>query len=102
MSILRGTTPTITLVLPENVNLSGASVAYLSFGQKGEEKFSIPLAQLTLTANTCTATLTQKQTLELSSDSQTKIQLRWVKSGVAYGTKTISVPTEAIIKEGVI
>lgn len=102
MSILRGTTPTITLVLPEEVDLSGASAAYLSFGQMGEEKFSIPLERLTLAANTCTASLSQAQTLSLSSSSQTKIQLRWVKAGVAYGTKIISVPTEAVIKEGVI
>lgn len=102
MSVLRGTTPTVILVMPETVDVSGASSAYLSFGQLGKEVFSIPLARLTLSDNTCTATLTQAETLSLSSDQQTKIQLRWVKEGVAYGTKKVSVPTEGIIKEGVI
>lgn len=100
--MLRGTTPTVVLVLPETVDVSGASSAYLSFGQLDEEVFSVPLARLTLSDNTCTATLTQAETLSLMANQQTKIQLRWVKAGVAYGTKVVTVDTDEIIKEGVI
>ena len=100
--MIRGTTPTITLVLPEDVDVSGASSAYLSFGQLGEEVFSIPLARLTLDDNTASATLSQTETLQLTANQQTAIQLRWVDSGVAYATRIVKVDTDAIIKEGAI
>lgn len=100
--MLRGTTPTVTLTLPNNVDLSGATAAYMSFGQSGKDVFDIGIADLTLVDNTATTTLTQAQTLQLDAGRMTQIQLRWLKSGVAYGTKIVQVPTDAIIKEGVI
>jgi len=100
--MLRGTTPTVTLTLPEDVDLSGASVAYLSFGQGGADLFDVPIDRLTLNDNVCSATLTQNETLSLASGTKTQIQLRWKDGGVAYGTKIVSVPTDAILKEGTI
>lgn len=100
--MLRGTTPTVTLTLPADINLSGCSAAYMSFGQNGKDLFDIALAGLTLSGNTATATLSQAQTLLLEAGRMTQIQLRWVKAGAAYGTKIVLVPTDAIIKEGVI
>lgn len=100
--MLRGTTPTVTLTLPEEFDLSGVTVAYMSFGQKELEVFSVPKSRITMEANAATATLTQEETLQLSSNYPTKIQLRWLKGGVAYGTKAVSVDTDEIIKDGVI
>lgn len=100
--MLRGTTPTVTLTLPDDIDLSGATVAYMSFGQAGKDIFDVAIANLTLVANTASATLTQAQTLMLEAGRMTQIQLRWLDSGVAYGTKIITVPTDAIIKDGVI
>lgn len=100
--MLRGTTPTVTLTLPEDIDLSGATVAYMSFGQAGKDLFDVAIANLTLVANTASATLTQAQTLLLEAGRMTQIQLRWLDSGVAYGTKIVTVPTDAIIKDGVI
>lgn len=100
--MLRGTTPTVTLTLPEDIDLSGATVAYMSFGQAETDLFDVELARLTLSGNTATATLTQAETLQLAAGIKTKIQLRWLKSGVAYGTRIVTVPTDAIIKDGVI
>lgn len=100
--MLRGTTPTVTLTLPEDIDLSGATVAYMSFGQAGKDLFDVAIANLTLVANTASATLTQAQTLMLEAGRMTQIQLRWLDSGVAYGTKIVTVPTDAIIKDGVI
>ena len=100
--MLRGTTPTVTLTLPEEVDLSTATVAYMSFGQNGVDKFDIAIANLVLADNTATATLTQAQTLQLEAGRMTQIQLRWLDDGVAYGTKIVQVPTDAIIKDGVI
>ena len=100
--MLRGTTPTVTLTLPQDVDLSSATVAYMSFGQNGKDLFDIAIADLVLADNTATATLTQAQTLQLEAGRMTQIQLRWLDSGVAYGTRIVAVPTEAIIKDGVI
>lgn len=100
--MLRGTTPTVTLTLPDDIDLSGATVAYMSFGQAGKDIFDVAIANLTLVANTASATLTQAQTLMLEAGRMTQIQLRWLDSGVAYGTRIITVPTDAIIKDGVI
>lgn len=98
--MLRGTTPTVTLTLPEEVDLSGASVAYMSFGQGGADLFDVPIARLTLADNVCTATLTQAETLMLTSGTKTQIQLRWKDGATAYGTKIVTVPTDAILKDG--
>ena len=100
--MLRGTTPTVTLTLPDEVDLSTATVAYMSFGQNGVDKFDISISGLVLSGNTASATLTQAQTLRLEAGRMTQIQLRWLDDGVAYGTKIVLVPTDAIIKDGVI
>lgn len=100
--MLRGTTPTVTLTLPAEVDLSTATVAYMSFGQNGKDLFDVAISGLTLVGNTASATLTQAQTLMLEAGRMTQIQLRWLDDGVAYGTKIVLVPTDAIIKDGVI
>lgn len=100
--MIRGTTPTVTLTLPEGVDVSSPTAAYMSFGQNGKEVFSVEKANMTLSSNTASATLTQAQTLLLEGGRWTEIQLRWLKSGVAYATKIIKVETDGIIKDGVI
>lgn len=100
--MIRGTTPTVTLTLTPYVDLSGASQAYMSFGQNGEDKFDVSIGSLTLSGNQATAVLTQAQTLLLEAGRWTQIQLRWIKGGVAMATKIAIVETDAIIKEGVI
>lgn len=100
--MLRGTTPTVTLTLPEDIDLSGATVAYMSFGQAGKDLFDVAISGLTLTENIATANLTQAQTLLLEAGRMTQIQLRWMKGNKAYGTRIVTVPTDAIIKDGMI
>lgn len=98
--MLRGTTPTVVMTLPEDIDLSGATVAYLSFGQNGSDVFDLPIDRLTLVDNVCTATLTQAETLQLQSGTKTQIQLRWKDGSTAYGTNIVKVLTNAILKEG--
>ena len=100
--MLRGTTPTVTLTLPEDIDLSGATVAYMSFGQAGKDLFDVAISGLTLVDNTATATLTQAQTLLLEAGRMTQIQLRWLDTCVAYCTRIVTVPTDAIINDWVI
>lgn len=101
--MLRGTTPVVTLTLPEDVDFSTVSVMYMSFGQGGQDLFDIDLAHLTIDDNTVTAILSQTDTLKLDATQKTQIQLRWRNmDGSAYGTYIVKVSTEAIIKDGVI
>lgn len=101
--MLRGTTPVVTLTLPDDVDFSTVSVMYMSFGQGGTDLFDIDLDELTIDDNTVTAILTQAQTLLLDATQKTQIQLRWRNmDGSAYGTYIVKVSTEAIIKDGVI
>ena len=99
--MLPGTTPTVTLTLPEAYDLDSAVVAYMSFGQGKEDLFDIPLADLTISDNVVTAHLTQTQTLKLDANVMVKIQLRWKDSdGEAYGTIIKKLTVEEIIKGG--
>ena len=98
--MIRGTTPTVALVLPDYVDFTGTSAAYLSFGQNGVDKFDIGIANLTFDGSKVTATLTQTQTLMLEAGRLTQIQLRWKNNGVAYATYIVQIETAAIIKEG--
>ena len=101
--MLRGTTPVVTLTLPDDVDFSTVSVMYMSFGQGGADLFDVALEYLTIDDNTVTAILTQEQTLKLDASQKTQIQLRWRNmDGSAYGTYIVKVSTEAIIKDGVI
>ena len=101
--MLRGTTPVVTLTLPDDVDFSTVDVMYMSFGQGGKDLFDIELDYLTIDDNTVTAILTQAQTLLLDATQKTQIQLRWRNiDGSAYGTYIVKVNTEAILKEGVI
>lgn len=101
MAIARGTTPTITMTLPNTYNVSSADAAYMSFGQGQNDIFDIPNNRLTVTSGyVVSATLTQAETLKLAGEAMVSIQLRWKKSGKAYATKKVSIDVEAIIKDG--
>ena len=103
--MLRGTTPFVTLTLPEDTVLDTVAVMYMSIGQGGKDLFDVDIDHLTIDtdANTVTAALSQAQTLQLDATQKTQIQLRWKNTdGNAYGTYIVKVSTEAILKEGVI
>ena len=101
--MLRGTTPVVTLTLPDDTDFSTVSVMYMSFGQGGKDLFDVALDELTVSGYTVTAILTQAQTLLLDATQKTQIQLRWRNmDGSAYGTYIVKVSTEAILKDGVI
>lgn len=100
--MLRGTTPTVTLTCPPEIDFSGVTTAYMTFGQNWVDLFDVPKSRLTMSGNVCTALLTQEETLKLTAGTKTQIQLRWLKSGVAYGTRAVTVRTDEILKDGVI
>lgn len=103
--MLRGSTPTIQFTVYDEsgeVDLSQADVMYLSFGQRGEEVFSLDIERLSVSDNVVTAVLTQEETLQLAGNLKTQVQLRWREDTLAYGTDIILVDTDMIIKEGAI
>lgn len=74
----RGTTPTITMTLPEEIHISEITAAAFSIAQAGEEIISKHLSDLTAdaTSNTLEVTLSQEDTLALDKDIVAEIQLK--------------------------
>ena len=71
----RGITPTITLTLPEDIDLTFANHVYVSISdRKGKNKITLTDSALTIDHNTITTTLRQEDTLKLS---QAYIQVNW-------------------------
>lgn len=71
----RGITPTITLTLPEGIDLGYANNVYVSISdRRGKNKITLTGAALTIDGNTITTTLRQEDTLKLS---QAYIQVNW-------------------------
>lgn len=71
----KGITPTITLTLPEDIDLSQARNVYVTISTKnGKNKITLTGDALTIDANVITTTLRQEDTLKLS---QAYIQVNW-------------------------
>lgn len=98
--MVRGTTPTLTFTLP--FSTGDITDAWVTFAQYGTVKIDKPLSACSCSENKLSVTLTQAETLTLSCDYATEIQLS-VKSGNSvFRSKIISVPTERILKDGAI
>ena len=99
----RGTTPPITITLPQEYAVSNITTAYLSFAQNGVKKLEKSLSEMQLDTdtNSLSLVLTQEETLAFAP-SVISFQLRFLYDGMAYATQTWKTPVEAIIKDGVI
>lgn len=100
--MLRGTTPTVEITLPNTYDLTGVTTIYMSFEQKKRNILDLSANRLTINANKISATLTQEETLLFKDSVTAYTQLRWLQSGVAYGTKKAVINIDGIIKDGVI
>ena len=72
----RGTTPTITVTVPQSVDLTLATNVYATMKQNG---FTLCKSGdvLTLTAHSCSFTLTQAESLRFVANTDAEIQLNW-------------------------
>jgi hypothetical protein len=103
--MIRGTTPTLEFELPFSV--SDLSEMYISLAQKIAGVCSvivdIDMARCTCAGNVVSVKLTQEETLKLSAGRDTEIQIRAkTVTGDAIASDIITVPTDRILKDGVI
>ena len=93
METMQGLTPTITIRVPTEIDLTTAASHYISFKQ-GKTLVKISDG-LTIEAHTASAYLTQEDTLQFSPGEMT-VQLNWVYSGGQRGaTKEIPLTVDA-------
>jgi len=95
----RGTTPTLTFTLP--FDTEDITKLNLSFSQKGIIVLEKTLSDLTAEDNKITYTMTEAETLALSS-GQLKMQLRIGFSNKRMVSQEIVTSVESIIKDGVL
>lgn len=97
----RGTTPTLKFTLP--FEASTLAEAYISIEQNQRVILEKSIEDCTLSGNTISVKLTQEETLKLLVQDQTKVQLRVrLSDGSALASQIFVIPTERILKDGVI
>ncbi len=97
----RGTTPTLKFNLPFDTSL--IDEVWVTLGQDDEAVVNKTLSDCTADGKSLTVKLTQSDTLALSSEERTYVQLRvLLTDGTALASKTFKVKTKYIIRNGVI
>lgn len=97
----RGTTPTLSFKLP--FDTSDLSAAWVTLAQDGRVIIDKPMSDCVLEGNVLAVTLTQEETLKLTAENRTEVQLR-VKTtdGIAMASTIWRLETEKILKDEVI
>ena len=100
----RGTTPTITLRL--SFDPRSASKIWVTFAQSIEEEnifFTKELSDCTLDETSIRVRLSQEETLSFAGCRRVQVQARMrFPDGVAVATRIFEIPTNRILKDGVI
>lgn len=102
LRITAGTTPTITVTLPEKIDLTAAAHVY---GTVRQEKVKIrkDVTGEALTAHSASFSLTQEETLQLKQGFAAKMQLNWTYSdGKRGATKAVEVLVEENVEDEVL
>ena len=97
--MIRGTTPTLTLTLSNELDFD---TYYVTFKQEGFTVIEKTEETSTREGAVITVPLTQDDTLRLKDGVAVEIQVRGKIGENAYATKIKKVYPEAILKEGVI
>ena len=98
----RGTTPTHTFTV--DVDLTSATVIYLTYKQNGETIVERDISNMTVTSDSIEVKLTQTETLAFSTTGNIQIQIRaGFSDGSRIASDILSVsPAGQILKEGAI
>lgn len=100
--IVRGTTPTIRINVSA-VDTANIAVAYLTITQNGMTIISKDLSEATVEEGYLAWTLTQEETLAMSSKCDVSIQCRYrLNDGNAYATRIFTDRPYEVTREGVI
>ena len=96
----RGTTPTHTFTIPDEVHISDYDTIYITYSQNGRTIVEKNEEDIRIEDNKLRLTFTQADTL-LFSPGQVKIQLRAKSaSGQAIASNIISTTAREILKDG--
>lgn len=99
----RGTTPTLTFTTPYNADLWNLQRSWLTFEQRGQNLFSVCFddESVEVTDNAVSITLTQEQTLTMTTADQLSIQIRGIiGNNKAVSSNIVKSPVCRILKEG--
>ena len=103
----RGTTPTHTFTLPDNLKTATISALYITYAQRGETVMEKTLDDVRISDGIITCTLTQADTLAFEVLDQrcgcdkVDVQVRLKTSdGVAMASDIMPVPIRDILKDG--
>lgn len=99
--MIRGTTPTLNFTTPFDTGL--LSEAFVTLSQNGEIVVEKQLKDCSVDKRKLSVRLTQEETLKLSCDCKTEIQVRAkTEAGEALASNIFVVNTDRILKDGVI
>ena len=99
--MIRGTTPTLEFEIPFETSLIEA--AWVTLSQYRAVVVDKQLSDCKCIGKTLSVRLTQEETLKLSCDCETEIQIRVrTLAGDALASDIIKVDTERILRDGVI
>lgn len=103
MEIRRGTTATIEILIPDDINISEAVAVFVTVGQNDIPVIEKSIEQLLIEDQTVKASLTQEETLSLNHKINASIQIRLrLANGGAFASQKKTVEVKDVIKEGVI
>lgn len=97
----RGTTPTLTFTTPYEAAMIESG--YITFNQRGTTVLDLALddPSVTITDNAISVTLTQEQTLAMTTAAPCEAQIRAIlTSGKAVASNIVMIPICAILKDG--
>lgn len=103
----RGTTPTHTFTLPDNLKTATISALYITYAQHGTTVLEKTLDDVTNNNGVLTCTLTQADTLAFDVKNQVcncdkvNVQVRIKTSdGTAMASDIMRIPVQDILKDG--
>lgn len=101
MELRRGTTPTIEIGIPEDINVADSQALFITISQNKMPIIDKSLADVLINDNKVTVDLSQEETLRLTAKTNATVQIRFVLStGRAFASQIKKVEVDDILKEG--
>ena len=101
MSIIPGTTPTLTLALDTSV--AGCTAAeFCLVCENVRILHSLPELSVSQDGTEVSVRLTQSETLSLPDNRIAKVQLRVMRGGTVFATDVLAVPTKELLHREVL
>lgn len=101
--LYRGTTPTHSFTLPDELNGVELAALYITYRQVGDTVLEKALSDVSVESGVVTVQLTQEDTLSFRPGSVVQIQIRLrTAAGNAMASDIIKVDVGHVLKDGVI